>query len=244
MSVPRLTELKIQLQELLDKGYIRPSVMPWGAPVLFVKKKDGTLCLCINYRQLNNLTVKNKYPLATIDDLFDQVKGFTIFSKIDLRSGYHQIIIKDEDSYKIAFRIGNGHYEFILFSFGLTNTPATFMSLMKGIFHPFLDKFVLFYIDDIMIYSRNAEEHKKHLQIVLQRLIENHLYTKFSKCDFFKEKIQYLEHVISTEGIVVDREKIMMILDWHVPRNFADIRSFMGLDVYYSCFTEGFSRIS
>eukprot|EP00253_Pinus_taeda_P011891 PITA_11891 len=202
MSTPELTELKMQLQELLDKEYIRPSVSPWGAPVLFVKKKDGTLRMCIDYRQLNKLTIKNKYPLPRIDELFDQVKGATVFSKIDLRSGYHQIRIKDEDIAKTAFRTRYGHYEFVVLPFGLTNAPATFMCLMNGIFHPYLDRFVLIFIDDILIYSRTIEEHHEHLRMVLQTLREHQLYAKFSKCDFFKEEIQYLGHVITKDGLL------------------------------------------
>eukprot|EP00253_Pinus_taeda_P018663 PITA_18663 len=167
MSVPELTELKMQLQELLDKNYIHPSVSPWGAPVLFVKKKDGTFRICIDYRQLNMLTIKNKYPLPRIDELFDQVKGATVFSKIDLRSGYHQIQIKEEDIAKTTFRIRYGHYEFVVLPFGLTNAPATFMCLMNSIFHHYLDRFVLIFIDDILVYSRTMEEHHEHLRKVL-----------------------------------------------------------------------------
>eukprot|EP00253_Pinus_taeda_P010551 PITA_10551 len=159
MSVPELTELKMQLQELLDKNYIRPSVSPWGAPVLFVKKKDGTLRMCIDYRQLNKLTIKNKYPLPQIDELFDQVKGATVFSKIDLRSGYHQIRIKEEDIAKTDFRTRYGHYEFVVLPFGLTNAPTTFMCLMNSIFHQYLDRFVLIFINDILIYSGTVKEH-------------------------------------------------------------------------------------
>eukprot|EP00253_Pinus_taeda_P023509 PITA_23509 len=229
MSVPELTELKMQLQELLDKNYICPSVSPWGAPVLFVRKKDGTLRMCIDYRQLNKLTIKNKYPLPRIDELFDQVKGAKVFSKIDLRSGYHQIRIKDEDIAKTAFRTQYGHYEFVVLPFGLTNAPATFMCLMNSVFHQFLEKFVLIFIDDILIYSRSKEEHEEHLRMVLQTLREHQLYAKLSKCDFYKEEIQYLGNVISKEGIVVDPEKIKTILEWPVPKDVADIRSFMGL---------------
>lgn len=173
MSVPELTELKMQLQELLEKSYIHPSVSPWGAPVLFVKKKDGTLCMCIDYRQLNKRTVKNKYPLPQIDELFDQVKGATVFSKIDLRSGYHQIRIKEEEIAKIAFRTRYGHYEFVVLPFGLTNAPATFIFLMNNVFHRYLGRLVLIFIDDILIYSRTMEEHKEHLRLVLQTLREN-----------------------------------------------------------------------
>eukprot|EP00253_Pinus_taeda_P014098 PITA_14098 len=201
MSVPELTELKMQLQELLDKNYIRPSVSPWGAPVLFVKKKDGTFRMCIDYRQLNKLTIKNKYPLPRIDELFDQVKGATVFSKIDLHSGCHQIRIKDEDIAKTAFRTRYSHYEFGVFPFGLTNAPATFMCLMNSIFHQYLDRFVLIFIDDILVYSRTMEEHQEHLRKVLQTLREHQLYAKFSKCDFFKEEIQYLGHVITKEDL-------------------------------------------
>jgi hypothetical protein len=184
MSTPELVELKLQLKEMMDKGYIRPSVSPWGAPVLFVKKKDGTLRLCIDYRQLNKVTIKNKYPLPRIDDLFDQLGGASIFSKIDLRSGYHQVQIKGEDIHKTAFRIQYGHYEFVVVPFGLTNALATFMCLMNNVLSKFLDKFVLVFIDDILIYSKNREEHEEHLRLVLQVLRENQIYAKFSKCDF------------------------------------------------------------
>eukprot|EP00253_Pinus_taeda_P029666 PITA_29666 len=244
MSVPELTELKMQLQELLEKKYIRPSVSRWGAPVLFVRKKDGTLRMCIDYRQLNKLTINNKYPLPRIDELFDQVKGATIFSKIDLRSGYHQIRIKDEDIAKTAFRTRYGHYEFVVLPFGLTNAPATFMCLMNSVFHQYLDKFVLIFIDDILIYSRNRKEHEEHLRIVLQTLREHQLYGKFNKCDFYKEQIQYLGHIITKEGIAVDPEKIKTIMDWPTPKDVADIRSFMGLAGYYRRFVEGFSRVA
>eukprot|EP00253_Pinus_taeda_P031475 PITA_31475 len=199
MSVPELTELKMQLEELLEKKYICPSVSPWGAPVLFVRKKDGTLRMCIDYRQLNKLIVKNKYPLPRIDELFDQVKGVTIFSKVDLRSGYYQIRIKDEDIAKTAFRTRYGHYEFVVLPFGLTNAPATFMCLMNSVFHQYLEKIVLIFIDDILIYSRNRKEHEEHLRIVLQTLREHQLYGKFNKCDFYKEHIQYLGHIITKE---------------------------------------------
>lgn len=244
MSVSELTELKMQLQELLDKKYIRPSISPWGAPVLFVRKKDGTLHMCIDYRQLNKLTVKNKYPLPHIDELFDQVKGATIFSKIDLSSGYHQIRIKEDDIAKTAFRTRYGHYEFVVLPLRLTNAPATFMCLMNTVFHQYLDKFVLIFIDDILIYSQNIKEHEELLRLVLQTLWEHQLYGKFSKCDFYKEQIQYLGHIITKEGIAVDPEKIKTIMEWPTPKDVADIRSFMGLAGYYRRFVEGFSRVA
>ena len=157
--------------------------------MLFVKKKDGTLRMCIDYRQLSKLTIKSKYPLPRIDEIFDQVKGATVFSKIDLRSRYHQIRIKEEYIAKTTFRTRYGHYEFVVLPFGLTNTPATFMCLMNSVFHRHLDRFVLIFIDDILIYSRTMEEHKEHLRLVLQTLREHQLYAKFSKCDFYKEEI-------------------------------------------------------
>ena len=161
-----MKELKEQLQELLDKGYIRPSTSPWGAPVLFVKKKDGSLRLCIDYRGLNQDIIKNKYPLQRIDDLFDQVKGASVFSKIDLRSGYHQLRIAKKDVPKTAFRTRYGHYEFTVMPFGLTNAPAAFMVLMQRIFREYLDQCVVVFIDDILVYSKSWEEHSNHLHLV------------------------------------------------------------------------------
>ena len=199
-----LKELKVQLQELLEKGFIRPSVSPWGAPVLFVKKKDGTLRLCIDYRRLNKLTVKNKYPLPRIDYLFDQLKGASIFSKIDLRSGYHQLRIKDADVHKTAFRTQYGHYEFLVMPFGLTNAPAAFMDLMNRVFRPYVDQFVVVFIDDILVYSKDRESHDTHLQVVLETLRKEQLYAKLSKCEFWKNEVSFLGHIVSKERIRVD----------------------------------------
>ena len=170
MAPLELKELKLQLQELLEKGFIRPSISPWGAPMLFVKKKDGILRLCIDYRQLNKLTVKNKYPLPIIDDLFDQLKGASIFSKIDFRSGYHQLRIKDADVHKTAFRTRYGHYEFLVMPFGLTNAPSAFMDLINRVFRLYVDQFVVVFIDDILVYSKDRESHDTHLQVVLETL--------------------------------------------------------------------------
>jgi hypothetical protein len=229
MSTLDLVELKLQLKEMWDKGYIQPSVSPWGAPTLFFKKKDGTLRLCIDYRQLNKMTIKNKYPLPMIDDLFDQLRGATIFSNIDLRSGYHKVLIKDEYIHKTTFRTRYGHYEFVVVSFGLTNAPATFMCLMNNIFKNFLYRFMLVFIDDILIYSKNREEHEEHLKLVLQVLREHHLYAKLSKCDFFQKQVHYSSHVIFEEGVTVDPDKIKSIMDWPTPKDVSDIMPFMGL---------------
>jgi hypothetical protein len=179
MDVKDLVELKKQIEELLEKGFIRPSSSPWGAPVLFVNKKDGSRRMCVDYRSLNEVTIKNKYPLPRIEDLFDQMKGAKIFSKIDLRSGYHQLKIRAEDVPKTAFTTRYELYEFLVMSFGLTNAPAYFMNLMNKVFMEYLDQFVVVFIDDILIYSPNEETHEDHLRQVLQKLRDNQLYAKF-----------------------------------------------------------------
>jgi hypothetical protein len=234
----------MQLEELLKKGYICLNVSPWGAPVLFVKKKDGTLRLCIDFRQLNKYTIKNKYPLPRIDGLFDQLRGEKICSKIDLRSGYHQVRIKEEDIHKTTFRTRYGNYEFVVVPFGLTNAPDVFMCLMNGIFKNYLDKFIIVFLDDILIYSKSEEEHEHHLRLVLQVLREHQLYAKFSKCYFYQKQIHYLGHIISEQGIVVDLEKIESIRGCPTPRHVSEVRSFMGLYGYYRRFIVGFYNIS
>jgi hypothetical protein len=208
MPPNELAELKLQLLELLDKGYISPSASPWGCPALFVKKKDNSLRLCVDYRPLNAVTIKNKYPLPRIDILFDQLAGAKVFSKIDLRSGYHQIKIRPSDIPKTAFFTRYGLYEYLVMSFGLTNAPAYFMYLMNSVFMPELDKFVVDFIDDILIYPKNLEDHARHLHIVLQRLRDHHLYAKFSKCEFWLDTVKFLGHTISKDGISVDPSKV------------------------------------
>ncbi|KAL0536186.1 hypothetical protein IC582_025125 [Cucumis melo] len=239
-----LKELKVQLQELLDKGFIRPSVSPWGAPVLFVKKKDGSMRLCIDYRELNKVTVKNRYPLPRIDDLFDQLQGATVFSKIDLRSGYHQLRIKDGDVPKTTFRSRYGHYEFIVMSFGLTNAPAVFMDLMNRVFREFLETFVIVFIDDILIYSKTEAEHEEHLRMVLQTLRDNKLYAKFLKCEFWLKQVSFLGHVVFKAGVSVDPAKIEAVTSWTRPSTVSEVCSFLGLAGYYRRFVENFSCIA
>ncbi|GJW71246.1 putative reverse transcriptase domain-containing protein [Tanacetum coccineum] len=244
LAPSEMEELSTQLQELSDKGFIRPSSSPWGAPVLFVKKKDGSFRMCIDYRELNKLTVKNRYPLPRIDDLFDQLQGSSVYSKIDLRSGYHQLRVRDEDIPKTAFRTRYGHYEFQVMPFGLTNAPAVFMDLMNRVCRPYLDKFVIVFIDDILIYSKTKEEHDVHLRLILELLKKEELYAKFSKCDFWLSKVQFLGHVIDSEGIHVDPAKIESIKDWESPKTPTEIRQFLGLAGYYRRFIEGFSKIA
>jgi hypothetical protein len=224
MRPKELAELKIQLKELLDKGYVRPSSSPWGCPAIFVKKKDHTLRLCVDYRPLNEVTIKNKYPLPRIDLLFDQLAGAKVFSKIDLRSGYHQIKIRPEDIPKTAFTTRYGLYEYLVMSFGPTNAPAHFMYLMNSVFMPELDKFVVVFIDDILIYSKNKEEHAEHLRVVLRHLREHQLYAKFSKCEFFLDEVPFLGHVLSAEGVAVDPGKVKDILDWKPPISVHQVR--------------------
>lgn len=244
MTAHELVELKVQLEELLAKGLIRPSVSPWGAPVIFVKKKDGSLRLCIDYRQLNKVTIKNRYPLPRIDDLFDQVKGARVFSKIDLKSGYHQLQIQEADIHKTPFRTRYGHYEFTIVPFGLTNAPSIFMSLMQGVFRAFLDKFAVVFLDDILVYSDSLEEHEQHLRLVFECLKRNKLYANPEKCDFFKTEISYLGHIITGDGIAVEPRKIRAIIEWPTPTNVSEVRSFMGLASYYRKFVANFSTIA
>ena len=184
MAPVELQELRVQLKELLDKGFIRPSTSPWGAPVLFAKKKGKTLRLCIDYRQLNKVMIQNRYPLPRIDDLFDKLRGARVYFKIDLRTGYHQLRVRETDIPKTAFRTRYGHFEFTVMPFGLMNVPAAFMDLMHRIFQPYLDQFVVVFVDDILIYSQSEWEHEYHLRIVLQLLRDHQLYAKFSKCEF------------------------------------------------------------
>ncbi|GJR45612.1 reverse transcriptase domain-containing protein [Tanacetum coccineum] len=244
LASSEMEELSAQLQELSDKGFIRPSSSPWGAPVLFVKKKDGSFWMCIDYHELNKLTVNNRYPLLRIDDLFDQLQGSSMYSKIDLRSGYHQLRFCDEDVPKTTFRTHYGHYEFQVMPFGLTNAPAVFMDLMNRVCRPHLDKSMIVFIDDILIYSKTKEEHDAHLRLILELLKKEELYAKFSKCDFWLSKVQFLGHVIDSEGIHVDPTKIESIKDWESPKTLIKIRQFLGLADYYRRFIEGFSKIA
>ncbi|WVZ52210.1 hypothetical protein U9M48_003292 [Paspalum notatum var. saurae] len=245
MAPNELKELKTQLQEQLDKGFIRPCSSPCGCPALFVEKKDqGGKRLCVDCRPLNAVTVKNKYPLPHIDILFDQLGGSIVFSKIDLRSGYHQIKVREEDIPKTAFSTRYGLYEYLVMSFGLTNAPAFFMYLMNSVFMNELDKFVVVFIDDILVYSKNEKEHEEHLRIVLSRLREHKLYAKFSKCAFWLKEVAFLGHILSAKGVAVDPSKVEDVLNWKQPQTVTEIRSFLCLAGYYRHFIKDFSKIA
>nr|GEY44802.1 putative reverse transcriptase domain-containing protein [Tanacetum cinerariifolium] len=244
LAPSEMKELVKQLKELSDKGFIKPSSSPWGAPVLFVKKKDGSFWMCIDYRELNKLTVKNRYPLPRIDDLFNQLQGSSVYSKIDLRSGYHQLRVREEDIPKTAFKTRYGHYEFQVMPFGLTNAPAVFMDLMNQVCRPYLDKFVIIFVDDILIYSKEEKEHEEHLKAILELLKKEELYAKISKYEFWIPKVQFLGHVIDSQGIHVDTAKIESVKDWASPKSPTKIRQFLGLVGYYRRFIEWFSKIT
>ncbi|WVZ84289.1 LOW QUALITY PROTEIN: hypothetical protein U9M48_031339 [Paspalum notatum var. saurae] len=224
-------EVKKNIDELLAKGYIRPSSSPWAFPDTDVKR------MCVDYRALNKVTIKNKYPLPRIDDLFDQLQGACVFSKIDLRSGYHQLKIRPSDIPKTAFTTKYGLYEYTVMSFGLTNAPAYFMQPMNSVFMDYLDKFVVVFIDDILIYSKTEA-------LVLQRLREHQLYAKFSKCEFWIDEVRFLGHVVSKGGIAVDPSKVSTVTNWKVPEIPKEVRGFLGLAGYYRRFIENFSRIA
>nr|GEW09440.1 putative reverse transcriptase domain-containing protein [Tanacetum cinerariifolium] len=224
LAPAEIQELSTQLQELSDKGFIRPSSSPWGAPVLFVKNKDGSFRMCIDYHKLNKLTVKNQYPLLRINDLFDQLQGSRVYSRIDPRSGYHQLRVREEDISKTSFRTRYGHYEFQVMPFGLTNAPVVFMDLMNRVCKPYLGRFVIVLVDDILIYSKSRKEHEGHLKLILRIFKKEELYAKFSKCEFWLSKVQFLGHVIDSEGIHVDPAKIESIKDWASPKTPTEIR--------------------
>ncbi|XP_024016295.1 uncharacterized protein LOC112089771 [Eutrema salsugineum] len=221
-----MAKLKKQLEDLMDKGFIRPSSLPWRAPVLFVMKNDGSFRFCINYRRLNKVTIKNRYLLPQINELLDQLQGALWFSKIDLLTGYHQIRIAEEDIKKTAFRTHYEYYEFVVMPFGLKNAPAAFMNLMNNLFRAYLDKCVIVFIDDILVYSRTKREHAWHLQLVLEGLRNHQLFAKLSKCSFWQPKIEFLSQVISEEEVAVDPKKIIAVTEWPVPKYVTEEENF------------------
>ena len=239
-----MDEVEKQVSKLLKNGLIEPSSSPYGAPILFVAKKDGSLRMCIDYRGLNKITIKNKYPLPRTDQLLDALSGAKVFSSLDLQSGYHQIRIPDEDVPKTAFRTPFGHYQFKVLSFGLTNAPATFQATMNDIFRPYLNKFVVVYIDDILVFSKTHQEHLQHLRLVLQVLRDNDFKIKLSKCDFERPEVKFLGHIVGQHGVKVDTDKVAVVQNWPTPTNMRAVRSFLGLAQYFRRFIENFSKIA
>jgi hypothetical protein len=243
LSRPELEELDKRLQEFTEKGFIRPSTSPYGAPVVFAAKKDGGLRFCIDYRALNKLTIKNKYPLPRIDDLFDKLQGSKVFSKIDLTSGYYQVRMKPEDIHKTAFRTPKGHWEWVVMPMGLCNAPATFMAMMDDIFKP-LEDCTLVYLDDSLIHSQDDGAHLQDLRKVFQLMRKHRLYAKRSKCEFFKTRVGFLGNMVSAKGLEVEPHKIDAIKNWPIPKNLHELRSFLGLASFYRRFVKDFSQVA
>ncbi|GBG67352.1 hypothetical protein CBR_g489 [Chara braunii] len=243
MSEEELSVLRAQLDDLLEKGWIRPSSSPYGAPVLFVWKKNKDLRLCIDYRKLNAQTIRNAGPLPRIDDLLERVGGAKFFSKLNLKSGYHQLEIRQEDRYKTAFKTRYGHFEWLVMPFGPTNAPATFQAAMTTEFRHMLDRFVLIYLDDILVYNRSLNEHVEHLRTVLERLRQAKYKADRDKCEFARQELEYLGHYVTPQGIRPLANKIEALHVWPEPTNTTDVRSFMGLAGYYQRFITGYLRI-
>ena len=244
LSKEQLNEQKRQVNYLLDRGLVRPSTSPWGSPVLFAKKKDGTWRMCIDYRALNNVTVRNGYPLPKIQDCLDMIGTATYFSKIDLTSGYWQISVVDKDRAKTAFNTRSGKYEFCVMPFGLTNAPATFQAIMNDILRPFLDKFVVVYLDDILIYSNSKEEHMEHVRSVMQALADAKLYANPSKCTFLQKSIEFCGHIVGQGTVRMDHSKVRTIKEWPPLQTVHDVRSFLGLCAYYRRFIPDFAEVA
>ncbi|GBG73407.1 hypothetical protein CBR_g16123 [Chara braunii] len=244
LSIPEATEFKRQLEELLRLGFMKPSNSPWGSPVLFARKADETLRLCIDYRDFNRYTVKNSHPMPRSDELFNRLAGNRFLTKIDLCSRYHRIRVAAADQPKTAFRLRFNHYEFTVMPFGLTNVPATFQRAMNDIFRDILEQYVLVYLDDILVYSRPFEEHLIHLGDVLDRLRRRGFYAKLSKCRFAQHKVDFLRHYVSDQGLHMDNAKITAIAEWPAPTSAKQLRSFIGLTSYYSNFIKGYARYS
>jgi hypothetical protein len=238
------TEIERQLAEMLKNGIIKPSTSPYASPILLVKNKDGSWRFCVDYRHLNAVTVKNKHPLPVVDELIDELTGARWFSKLDFRSGYHQICISEPDTHKTAFKAHNGLYEFLVMPFGLTNAPATFQSVMNTLFASLLRNGVLIFMDDILIYSETLEQHYVLLKQVFDIIRENQFFVKLSKCSFVQQIIGYLGHCISTEGVATEPSKILAVKQWPIPKSVKELRGFLGLTGYYREFIRHYGMMS
>eukprot|EP00253_Pinus_taeda_P012319 PITA_12319 len=237
-------EIEKIIKKLLEAGVIRPSISPYSSRVVMVLKKDGEWRMCLDFRALNKLAVKDKFPIPVVDDLLDELNGAQFFTKLDLRSGYHQIRMKEVDIPKTAFQTHEGHYEFLVMPFGLYNAPSTFQCLMNHLLKPYLRKFVLVFFDDILIYSRTRATHLQHVDLLLQLLRKHKLFVKMSKCYFGMEEVDYLGHIVGREGVRVDPKKIQAIQDWPQPKTLKSLRGFLGLIGYYHKFICNYGRIA